>query len=336
MFKLKGLHRFLPVLMVAGAFFLSGCYFAIPTMVETVNQNRNIAEAEGAALESSTGAIKLFEWTIGNQQVNAYVRGYNRMMVGQWSLMPSYHVLTTKTMKADGRNTVPYPMVKGLESGIQQFRQGLSLRTDEASELDTAVQEAVTAAEKLLVDEKTSLPYFRNQGYRQDDMRGAKTVLPILKGDYDRLIAVMNRIGDHLLVLQKQETERRVQVYADSHDRVGYYAEQCLLDAQDLMAFLKQDDIYKKRIGYQYADVQIQELNRSLEGLKSAAAKSSISWDLDKGLGGMYTQLQELVGLYQSLKQGQRSVSYNRMMRRYSDAVMQYNAVVEAGSSIGH
>ncbi|MBS7328357.1 MAG: DUF3829 domain-containing protein [Oxalobacter sp.] len=336
MFKLNGLRRFLPVLMVAGTCFLSGCYFAIPTMVETVNQNRNIAEAEGAALESPTGAIKLFERTDGNRQVNAYVRGYNSMMVGQWSLMPSYHVLTTKTMKADGRSTVPYPMVKGLESGIQQFRQGLAMRADEASELDTAVQEAVIAAEKLLMDEKTSLPYFRNQGYRQDGMRGAKTVLPILKGDYDRLIAVMNRIGDQLLVLQKQETERRIQVFADNHDKVGYYAEQCLLDAQDLMAFLKQDDIYKKRIGYQYADIQVQELHRSLDGLKTAAGKSSMAWDENRGLGAMYTQLHELVELYGSLKQGQRSVSYNRMMRRYSDAVMQYNAVVEAGPSIGH
>lgn len=331
MSSFKQFYRILPVLSVAGTCFLSGCYFAIPTMVETVNQNRNIAEAEGAALESQTGAIKLFKQTASNQQVNAYIRGYNSMMVGQWSLMPSYHVLTTKTMKADGQSTIPYPMVKGLKDSIFQFKKGLSLRVgDEATELDTAVQEAVTAAEKLLMDEKTSLPYFRNQGYRQDDMRGAKTVLPILKGDYDRLIAVMDRIGTQLLVLQKQETERRIQVYASNHDKVGYYAEQSLLDAQNLMAFLKQDDTYKKRTGYQYADVRAQKLNQSLDGLKFAATKSSVPWDENRGLGAMYTQLHGLVDLYDTLKQEQRTVSYNRMMRRYSDAVMQYNTVVEA------
>ncbi len=332
MFKIRQLHRLLPVLAIAGTCFLSGCYFAIPTVVETINQNKNIAEAEGAALESYTGAIKLFEKTAGNQQINAYVRGYNSIMVGQWSLMPSYHVLTTKTMKADGKSAIPYPMVKGLDTGITQFRKGLSFGSDENSELDNAIQEAVTAAEKLLMDEKTSLPYFRSQGYRQDDMRGAKTVLPILKGDYDRLIAVMNRIGDQLLVLQKQETKRRIQIYSNNHNKVGYYAEQCLLDAQDLMAFLKQDDIYKKRIGYQYADIQIQELSRSLDSLKTAAGKASVQWDENRGLGAMYTQLHELMDLYHTLKHEQRSVSYNRMMRRYSDAVMHYNTVVETKS----
>ena len=330
MFKVDRLCGYASVLALAGACLMSGCYFAIPTMVETANQNRNIAEAEGAALESTTGAIKLFERTAGNQQLNAYARGYNSFMVGQWSLIPSYHVLTTKTMKADGRNAIPYPMVKGLENGIAQFKQGLSLSKDEASELDIAIQEAVTAAEKLLLDEKTSLPYFRNQGYRQDGMRGAQKVLPVLKKDYEQLIAVMDRIGAQLLVLQKHETERLIQVYRSNHDNVGYHAEQCLLEAQDLMEFLKQDDIYKKRSSYHYADVQVDELKRSLDSLKTAAVNTSVLWDDKKGLGGMYTQLHNLLELYGTLKQGQRSVSYNRMMRRYSDAVMHYNALVDA------
>ncbi len=326
----RQLHRLVPLFVVIGVSLLSGCYYAIPTMIETVNQNRNIAEAEGAALESYTGAIKLFERTAGNQQINAYIRGYNSIMVGQWSLMPSYHVLTTKTMKANGRSTVPYPMAKGLDLGIRQFKKGLSLSANEATELDIAIQEAVTAAEKLLTDEKTSLPYFRNQGYRQDGMRGAKVVLPILKGDYDRLIAVMNDIGDRLLLLQKQETERRIQVYVNSHNRVGYYAEQCLLDARNLMAFLKQDSTHENRINYQYADGQIQKLKQSLEGLKFATTKSSASWDENKGLGAIYTQLHELIELYQESKQGRYNISYNRMMRRYSDAIMHYNTIVEA------
>ncbi|MBR7069093.1 MAG: hypothetical protein IKI30_01415 [Oxalobacter sp.] len=330
MFKVNRLSSYTSVLALTGACLLSGCYFAIPTMVETVNQNKNIAEAEGAALESRTGAIKLFERTDGNQQLNAYARGYNSFMVGQWSLVPSYHVLTTKTMKADGRSSIPYPMVKGLENGISQFKQGLSLNNDEGSELDNEIQEAVTAAEKLLLDEKTSLPYFRNQGYRQDGMLGAKKVLPVLKKDYEQLIAVMDRIGAKLLLLQKHETERLIQVYRSNHNNVAYHAERCLLEAQDLMEFLKQDDIYKKRTSYHYADVQVEELKRSLDSLKTAAENTSQPWNDSKGLGGMYTQLHDLVELYGALKQGQRSVSYNRMMRRYSDAVMHYNAVVDA------
>lgn len=52
-----------PILFRLALFFvcplsLCGCYYAIPTIVEAVNQNRLQSESEGAILESNTGALK--------------------------------------------------------------------------------------------------------------------------------------------------------------------------------------------------------------------------------------------------------------------------------------
>ena len=46
-------------MLAAVPLVLSGCYYAIPTVVEAVNQNRLQKEADGALPESATGALKL-------------------------------------------------------------------------------------------------------------------------------------------------------------------------------------------------------------------------------------------------------------------------------------
>ncbi len=328
MHPLKSSHL-LRAFILASTLTVTGCYFAIPTVVETVKQNRNLEEAEGKALESATGAIRLLANTGENARVNWYIRGYNALMVGQWSLMPSYQILTEKTMTADGKGAVPYPMVKGLAEAIREFRLGLLLHGEEGTELDTDIQLAVDAAEKLKQDEANSLPYFRGRVYLQDGMQGAKRVLPYLKGDYDRLIAVMDRIGTQLSVLQKAEVARLVAQHKADKDQVGLYTEQSLMDAQDLMVFLKEKDVYRNARAYQYADLQVAELERSLAGLKEASTKAGRPLNPAQGLGAVYTQLRELLSLYATLKQGQRDVTYNRMMRRYSDAIMLYNDLLE-------
>ena len=46
-------------MLAAVPLVLSGCYYAIPTVVEAVYQNRLQKEADGALPESATGALKL-------------------------------------------------------------------------------------------------------------------------------------------------------------------------------------------------------------------------------------------------------------------------------------
>ena len=69
-----------PILFQLALFFvcplsLCGCYYAIPTIVEAVNQNQLQSESEGAILESNTGALKFVSNSdkITAEKLNAYI-----------------------------------------------------------------------------------------------------------------------------------------------------------------------------------------------------------------------------------------------------------------------
>ncbi len=324
----KRIRYGLPILTAIGISLLSGCYYAIPTMMETVAQSRNLEESEGMALESQTGALKLFTPSVDNRQINDYIQGYNHIMVGQWSLMPSYYILTTKTMKSTSQDVIAYPVIRGLNKGIRFLKRGISYGIDESSELDSAIQQAIVAGEKLLADEKNSLPYFRNQVYRRDDMNGAKMVLPVIKADYDQLIAAMNQIGSLLLQVQQSESARLIGIYASHPNHPRYFAERALQTTWYLMDFLNKNQAYRRPNSYLQADQFVNRLKRELNQLKTTYTQQGREWTDDRGFGGMHTQLSQLIELYDTLKQSRRSVVYNRMMRRYSDAVLYYNSVI--------
>ena len=170
-----------PILFRLALFFvcplsLCGCYYAIPTIVEAVNQNRLQSESEGAILESNTGALKLVSNSdkITAEKLNAYIRGYNCIMVGSWSLWPSYNTFTNHTLKSRSTDMISFPVVDGLKKGLDWLKKGISYEQVSMPELDEAIAACIAAGEKLYTDEQTSLPYFRNQMYRRDDMAGAK------------------------------------------------------------------------------------------------------------------------------------------------------------------
>lgn len=306
---------------------LTGCYIGIPAMVETVNQNAQLTASEGAILESETGVIKKFTVTQGNLTVNRYVAGYNLIMSGSSSLMPSYQILVNKTMRATERDAIPYPLVSNLDKALSQFKSGVALVSGEDSDLDQIVREVIVAGEKLQIDQQNSLPYFRNHIYRKDGLQGGRIVLPILKADYEKLICLMKRMGNLLLERQKGETETRIQYYSAIDSKLRVYIEQSFLDAQELMSYLKTQDAYKKVNAYQYADVLANELLRALDSLKSEVEHSQALWDSDRGIGGVHTKLSEMIEFYRILKQDRKAPSFNRLMKRYSDAVVHYNAL---------
>ena len=317
------------VFAIASLFTLTGCYIGIPAMVETVNQRKQLTASDGAVLESKTGTIKQITNSPENLSINCYITGYNHIMTGSSSLMPSYQILVNKTMRATERDAIPYPLISGLNQAITDFKSASSLTAEEITELDMIVQDAIHASEKLQIDQQNSLPYFRNQVYRKDGLRGGKVVLPAIKADYDRLIALMERMGDLLLEKQKRDTENRMQHFTDAGNNLGLYIEQSFLDAQELIAHLRQHDAYQNRNSYQYADVIVEELTFSLERMKSELERSNGQLNSEKDLLNIHDKLAEMIAYYQKLKQDRRPAAYNRMMKRYSDAVIKYNASSE-------
>ncbi len=324
--KFQVFFRFivLPVLPV----FLSGCYYAIPTIVEAVNQNRLQNESEGAVLESNTGAIKLIAQndTLVTDKLNAYIQGYNSIMVGSWSLWPSYNTFINHTLGSKPNDAIPFPVVDGLEEGLAFLKKGQSLGQVAMPELDEAIAASIAAGEKLLTDEQTSLPYFRNQIYRRDDMAGASKVLPILKKDYENMIAAMNRTGNILAGMQKTETERRMAAYRAQKSMIGYHTEKSLLHAQELITLFNQPESSISRPeNYMEGDRLAADIEKSLQTQRKILNDVYPLRDRSGGLDAINDSLTEMIECYRNMKKKRTARSFNRMMKRYSDAIGNYN-----------
>lgn len=311
---------------------LSGCVVLIPTVVEAVNQHRLNNEAEGAILESNTGALKLVKDKNDPDtgKLNDYIRGYNSIMVGNWSLWPSYNTLTNHTMKAKPADTISFPVVAGLEKGITSFKKGLAVNAAVSPELNAAVTAAVAAGEKLLKDERSSLPYFRDQVYRRDNLDGGKVVLPILKADYTKLIDAMNDMGAILIKKQKAETLRRMDVFKSVGNMVPYYAEQSLLYGQDLVTlFNDPENSVADNARYLAGDKIVANLEVSLKNLKKSLETDYPKREGNNDLDSIIQHLEGTIKVYRFMKEKKTAKSFNLMMKRYSNAVESYNRILQ-------
>ena len=310
---------------------LSGCVVLIPTVVEAVNQQRLISESEGAVLESNTGALKLVKDKndLVTGKLNDYIAGYNSIMVGNWSLWPSYNTLTNHTMKARPTDTISFPVVSGLEKGIASFKKGLAVNATVSPELNVAVTAAVAAGEKLLQDERSSLPYFRDQVYRRDDLAGGQVVLPILKADYTKLIDAMNDIGAILIREQRTDTLRRMAVFKSQGNMVPYYAEQSLLYGQDLVSlFDNPENSIADNAKYVAGDRIAIDLEQSVKNLEKALDANYSQWEGSNELNSIIGQLEGMITVYKYMKKKKTAKSFNLMMKRYSNAVESYNRIL--------
>lgn len=311
---------------------LSGCVVLIPTVVEAVKQQQLKNAAEGAILESNTGALKLAKDKndLETGKLNDYIRGYNSIMVGNWSLWPSYNTLTNHTMKAKSTDTISFPVVAGLEKGIASFKKGLQVNAAVSPELNTAVTAAISAGEKLLQDERSSLPYFRDQVYRRDNLAGGQVVLPILKADYAKLIDAMNDIGAILIKQQRAETLRRMEIFKSTGNMVPFYAEQSLLYGQDLVTlFNDPEHSVADNARYVAGDKIVTNLELSLKNLKKSLENDYPKREGNNDLDSIIQHLEGMIRVYKFMQEKRTARSFNLMMKRYSNAVESYNRILK-------
>lgn len=319
-------------MLVAVLLVLSGCYYAIPTIIEAVNQNRLQKEADGALPESATGALKLVnrDNTARTEKLNNCITGYNSIMVGSWSLWPSFHTLKNYTFKAKSTDTISFPIVDGLPNGLIFLKKCQASADTYMPELDEAIAATITAGEKLRTDEQTSLPYFRNQMYRRDDLAGAKKIYPVLQKNYDNMIVAMNQLGAILFGMQKTETEKRIAAYRANKSMIGYHTETSLLLAQELVTLLNQpQQTIAMKTSCIPCDTLVAQMETSLETQRAILDKIYPQRDQNGGLDTIRENLILMIACYRDMKAGRKIKSFNRMMKRYSDAIESYNRIVQ-------
>lgn len=307
----------------------SGCYYGIPTVVEVVNQDRISKEEQGRRPESKTGAIRLLTSNKIDQQdrLNNVIRGYNAIMSGTFNVIASQHILKKDTIPAlQTSSHMAFPVTEHLSQGVEYFRWSRRITPYTQSELNVLIPQAIKLGQKLLDDETSTAPYFTQGVYRRDHYAGAKKMLPILEQDYARLIDVLNQIGQILFQLQQTDIQNQIHYYESTQDQLGIYCEQSLYLAMQIVSefqkdvsAIKQGTIYARtRHNVQQLETLLLKYQDRIKLAQNAGIKHADKQRIIDSLNGM-------VESYKELLQNRSYITFNLMIKRYSEAIDAYN-----------
>ena len=92
-----------------------------------------------------------------------------------------------------------------------------------------------------------------------------------IQADYEAMFGYMDKIETLLFKYRKTESEKRMAVFREKKDWLGYYTEESLLNAQDLLAlFSESDDSVKNTDLYSRGDAILLHLESSLVSQRKA------------------------------------------------------------------
>lgn len=261
-------------------------------------------------------------------KLDLYVQAYYLLMNSPDSLRPSYNTFyrARKTKIADG---IRFPVSNSLENGLELFKKGLSVQSSGMEDLDEAVRDALLAGFKLKQDELELEPYFRLQEDREDLLARAKASYLAMQADYETMFSYMDKIETLLFKYRKTESEKRMTVFREKKNWLGYYTEESLLNAQDLLAlFSESDDSVKNTDLYSKGDEILLRLESSLVSQRKAfdeARKNSMS-DI-AGYPVINRILTSYIGSYRDLRQHKAGSDLISMYKKYNDALVAWKRV---------
>lgn len=276
-------------------------------------------QTDGAAANThetgNTSAIKL----------DLYTQAYYLLMNGPDGLRPSYNTFH-RIRKAKTSDNIRFSSSDSLENGLALFRKGLAVQDGSMGDLDGAVRDALLTGFKLHNDELELEPYFRKHEYREDRFAKAKASWPLIQADYDAMFACMDRIETLLFKYRKIEHGKRMAVFHEKKNWLGYYTEVSLLDAQDLLAlFSESDDSVKHTDLYARGNEILAKLESSLVAQRKAfeKAQANRTGHID-GYLAVNRILTSFIGSYRDLRQHKASSDLAAMYKKYNDALTAY------------
>ena len=75
-------------------------------------------------------------------------------------------------------------------------------------------------------------------------------------------------------------------------------------------------------------DTLVAQMETSLETQQTILDKAYPQRDKNGGLDSIRENLMRMVACYRDMKTDRKTISFNRMMKRYSDAIESYNRIV--------
>lgn len=258
-------------------------------------------------------------------KLDLYTEAYYLLMNGPDGLRPSYNTIL-RIRKANTPDNIRFTASDSLEDGLVLFKKGLAIQNGNMDDLDGAVRDALLTGFKLHKDELELEPYFRKHEYRADRFAKVKASWPLIQADYNAMFACMDRIETLLFKYRKIEHNKRMAVFHEKKNWLGYYTEQSMLDAQDLLAlFSESDDAVKHTDLYARGNEILAKLESSLaqqrKAFKDAHANHTRHTD---GYLAVNRILTSFIGSYRDLRQHKASDDLTAMYKKYNDALAAY------------
>ena len=260
---------------------------------------------------------------LSSVKLDLYTQAYYLLMNSPDSLRPSYDSFH-RVRKARIADDIRFSSSSGLENGLELFKKGLAVHDGTMHDLDEAVRDALLAGNKLQKDEHALEPYFRNQEYREDRLAKAKAFYPSIQADYEAVFAHMEKIETLLFKYRRVQSEKRMAAFREKNNWLGYYTEESLRNAQDLLAVFSESDEAIKNAGlYSRGNDVLARLEASLASQRKAfeEARANGARHISE-YPAVNRILTSFIGSYRDLRQHKAVGDLTAMYKKYNDAIV--------------
>ena len=304
----------LPVLLAAAA-GLTGCNQTSekPAVTQNVTHTTSVQHQENTF----------------SKKLDLYTQAYYLLMNGPDSLQPAYNTFHL-VRKAKSADDIRFSTSRSLNKGLELFGQGLAIEDENLGDLDDAVRNAWQAGNKLRQDEQELEPYFRNREYRKDHLAKARASYNAIQNDYEAMFSYMAKIETLLFQYRKEESVRRMDFFREKDDWLGYYTEESIQNAQDLLAlFAESEEPLNSATLYTRGNLLLRRLETSLAAQRKAYEEARVSGGKNTAASlSVYRILTSLVGSYRDLRQHKKTGDLAAMHKKFNDALMANRRVI--------
>lgn len=303
----------LPI-MLAMTVGLAGC--------DQMNKKANAEPVDDGIIE-----ILPIADTNSSTKLDLYSKAYNAMMSGQAGLKPSFDSFVARIINSTKNDTIFLLSLDRPEYAIQLFRKGYSIDCGDMHELDKNVYEAIHAAEEL-TGRKERLEQYVNSK-KADGIDSARVAYDSRQAKYEALFVALNRIEPLLFRYRKARLEERMALFKKSDNSLGFYTEQSLVRAQNLLVlFAGSNDAINDSNTYDRGDILLSGLEASLAEQRKAYEQARLN-DVPQieNYPAVHRILQSMIGSYRDLRQNRALSDLSALNRKFYEAIEANNRV---------
>ena len=254
-------------------------------------------------------------------KLDLYSQAYKVIMSGQASMKPALDRFIASLKNT--RNNEELLFISGgkLEYALELFRQGYTIHGGNMPELDETVLEVIDAGNNL-ISLKGGQPVQGNPG--EDDKRNqAREAASSLPSGYEALFVAVDRMEPLLFKYRKTASEKRMALFKKTGNPLGFYTEQSLAEAQDLLAlFAGSGNAVNDTETYNKGDIVLSSLEASLAAQRRAYDHARSEDGKQPGnYPAVHRVLMSMVGSYRDLRQNRTLSDLSALNKKYHEAI---------------